>query len=99
MSDESKIIERIKRKLQTGLTPLSLVVLDDSDRHAGHAHAVAHAAKAGKSGETHFTVKVVSESFRGKTRVACHQMVNDLLQAEFADGMHALSIEACAPEE
>ena len=99
MRDETKIAERIKQKLQSGLTPSVLDVVDDSHRHAGHAHAVSHAAKAGRSGETHFTVKVVSESFRGKPRLARHQMINDLLRAEFADGVHALSIEARAPGE
>jgi BolA family transcriptional regulator, general stress-responsive regulator len=99
MSDESRIAERIKHKLQSGLTPLSLDVIDDSRRHAKHQAAVAHAAKTGRSGETHFKIKVVSESFRGKTHVARHRMINDLLSAEFADGVHALSIEARAPGE
>jgi BolA protein len=99
MADEPNIAERIKQKLQSALAPVSLVVVDDSHRHAGHAHAVAHAAKAGRSGETHFSVKVVSESFRGKTRLGRHQMVNDLLRDEFANGVHALSIEARAPGE
>ena len=97
MSEEPSIAERIKQKLQAALTPISLVVIDESHRHAGHAHVVKQAAKAGKSGETHFNVKVVSESFRGKSPLARHQMINQLLQAEFADGMHALSIEAKVP--
>jgi BolA family transcriptional regulator, general stress-responsive regulator len=97
MSDESNIAERIKQKLQAALAPVSLAVVDDSRRHAGHAHAIEHAAKTGKTGETHFKVKVVSESFRGKSLVARHRMVNELLQAEFADGVHALSIDAKVP--
>jgi BolA family transcriptional regulator, general stress-responsive regulator len=97
MSDESSIADRIKQKLQAGLTPVSLAVIDESHRHAKHAHVVQHAAKSGKTGETHFNVKVVSESFRGKSLVARHRMVNDLLRAEFDDGVHALSIDAKAP--
>ena len=97
MSDEPNIAERIKQKLQAALAPISLAVIDESHRHAGHAHVIEHAAKAGKSGETHFNVKVVSESFCGKSPLARHRMVNEILQAEFADGVHALSIEAKAP--
>ncbi len=97
MSEEPNIAERIKQKLQTALAPVSLAVIDESHRHAGHAHVIKHAAKAGKSGETHFNVKVVSESFRGKSPVARHRMVNDLLRDEFADGVHALSIDAKVP--
>jgi BolA protein len=97
MSDEPNIAERIKQKLQAAFAPVSLDVIDESHRHAGHAHVVRQAAKAGKSGETHFNVKVVSESFRGKSLVARHRMVNEILRSEFADGVHALSIEAKAP--
>jgi BolA protein len=42
---------------------------------------------------------VVSESFKGKSLLARHRMVNDLLRAEFAEGVHALAIEAKAPED
>ena len=99
MTDEPNIAERIKQKLQAALAPVSLAVIDESHRHAGHAHVMQHAAKAGKSGETHFNVKVVSESFRGKSLVARHRMVNDLLQDELADGVHALSIDAKLPSD
>ncbi len=99
MTDAPNIAARIKDKLKTALAPVLLDVIDESHKHSGHAHAVTHAAKAGRSGETHFKVKVVSESFKGKSRLARHQMVNALLRAEFADGVHALSIEAKAPGE
>ncbi len=99
MSNMASMAERIKQKLQAALVPVSLDVIDESHKHAGHAHAVTHAAKAGRSGETHFKVKVVSESFKGKSVLARHRMVNDLLRAEFAEGVHALAIEAKAPED
>ena len=97
MSNAPSMAERITQKLQAALAPVSLDVIDDSHKHAGHAHAMTHAAKAGRSGETHFTVKVVSDSFIGKSLLARHRMVNDLLRAEFAEGIHALAIEAKAP--
>ena len=44
-------------------------------------------------------VKVVSESFRGKSRVDRHRVVNHLLKTELESGVHALAIEAKAPGE
>ena len=99
MRNAPSMAERIKQKLQAALAPVSLDVIDESHKHAGHAHMATHAAKAARSGETHFNVKVVSESFKGKSVLARHRMVNDLLRAEFAEGVHALAIEAKAPED
>jgi BolA family transcriptional regulator, general stress-responsive regulator len=97
MSNAPSMAERIKLKLEAALAPVSLNVIDESHKHSGHAHAVTHMAKADHAGETHFNVKVVSESFKGKSALARHRMVNDLLRAEFAAGVHALVIEAKAP--
>jgi BolA protein len=84
--------ERMREKLQRGLEPRSLEVIDDSSKHAGHAGA-------DPRGETHFTVKVVSQAFSGKSRLDRHRMVNALLAEELAGGVHALAIEARAPGE
>ena len=44
-------------------------------------------------------MKVVSEVFTGKSRIDRHRMINKLLDAEIAAGVHALAIEAKAPGE
>ena len=49
--------ERITVKLTQGLNPLALDIVDESDRHKGHAGAR-------EGGETHYRVSVVSESSR-----------------------------------
>lgn len=69
-----------------------LVIIDDSAKHAGHA-----GAKPG--GETHFTVKIVSDAFAGKNAVARHRMVYAALKPLLDEGLHALAIEAKAPTE
>jgi len=84
--------ERIVTRLTAGLSPETLDILDESDRHAGHA-----GARAG--GETHYRVRIVSDRFAGLSRVARHRLVYGLLPAEFADGLHALALEAKAPGE
>jgi BolA family transcriptional regulator, general stress-responsive regulator len=79
-------------KLTRALAPLSLDVVDESHQHAGHA---GHR----EGGETHFRVYIVSEAFRGKSRLERHRMVNEVLAAELKGGIHALAIQASAPGE
>ena len=88
--------ERIKARLTAALSPAELDVIDDSAKHAGHQF---HPGGVEPRGETHFTVKVVSDAFAGKSRLARHRMVNELLAQELADGLHALAIVAKAPGE
>ena len=84
--------DRIAAALTEALRPTRLDVVDESDRHAGHA-----GARPG--GETHYRLNIVSPAFVGKTRVERHRMVNALLAAEFASGLHALAIAVAAPDE
>jgi BolA protein len=91
--------DRIKAKLQAALAPSSIEIIDESHKHATHAHAVKRPGVAGSAGGTHFRVKVVSEAFKGKSRVDRHRAINQLLEAEFEGSMHALAIEAKAPGE
>jgi BolA protein len=82
----------ITEKLTKAFAPRRLDVVDESHRHEGHA---GHRS----GGETHFRVYIVSEAFRGKSRLVRHRMVNEALAAELAQGVHALAIHASAPGE
>ncbi len=84
--------ERIVARLTEGLKPERLDILDESDRHAGHS-----GARPG--GGTHYRVRIVSGRFAGLNRVARHRLVYGLLPAEFAEGLHALAVDAKAPGE
>jgi BolA protein len=84
--------DRIAAALNEAFRPTELTVTDDSQRHHGHSGWR-------EGGETHYSVRVVSDAFTGKTRVARHRLVTDALAAEFAGGLHALAIEARAPGE
>jgi BolA protein len=101
MHEQSDIAvsDRIKAKLEVALAPSSIEIIDESHKHATHAHAVKRQGVAGTPGGTHFRVKVVSEAFKGKSRVDRHRTINQLLETEFEGGMHALAIEAKAPGE
>jgi len=46
----------------------------------------------------HSAATVISESFRGKSRVQQHQIVYEALKAEMGGGLHALALQTGAPE-
>ena len=91
--------ERIVARLTEGLEPQRLDIVDESDRHAGHAGVRSGPGHAQGVGGTHYRVRIVSAKFAGLNRVARHRLVYDLLPAEFADGLHALAVVAKAPGE
>ena len=86
-------VERdIRNKLTEAFAPEALEIVNDSHRHAGHAGSPG-------TGESHFTIKVVSAAFAGKSRLERHRMVNEVLSAELAGRIHALAVTALAPED
>jgi len=87
-----RIQDLITQKLTKAFAPESLSVVDESHLHAGHA-----GARPG--GETHYRVHIVSDAFRGKSRVDRHRMINATLAGELAGSVHALAIHASAPGE
>ena len=46
----------------------------------------------------HYAAEVVSESFRGKSRVQQHQMVYEALQGHMGGALHALALQTSAPD-
>ena len=84
--------ELITQKLRQAFAPVSLEVVNDSERHRGHGGSPG-------TGESHFTIKVVSDRFAGKSRVERHRMINQVLAEELKGPVHALAISALAPEE
>jgi stress-induced morphogen len=45
----------------------------------------------------HYAATVVSEEFRGKSRVRQHQMVYDALKGNMGGVLHALALKTTAP--
>jgi BolA protein len=82
--------EAIEAALRLALTPSALEVQDDSHHHVGHA-----GAREGR----HFSVRIISARFAGCSRVARHRLVYDALGSLIPAGIHALAIEAHAPDE
>ncbi len=82
MSVRDTIVEKLSQKF----APSHLEVLDESERHRGHA-----GSRPG--GETHFRVRIATPAFAGKTRLQQHRAVMDALDVEFKGGVHALAVE------
>lgn len=84
---------RIESRLTEAFSPERLVVIDESQHHAGHQPDITG------TGETHMRVRIVASAFSGMTRLARHRAVTDLLKPELDAGLHALAIEPAAPGE
>lgn len=87
--------DRIRDTLLAAFNPTKLEIIDESDRHAGHAHRMG----APDAGETHYRVVLISEAFAGQLRVARSRKVHEVLDAEFKSGLHALSLALKTPRE
>ncbi|THH19955.1 hypothetical protein EW146_g1307 [Bondarzewia mesenterica] len=92
----TSVEQAIRTKLATLLQPSELMIINDSWQHRHHAPM---RAQNGGSGETHFTVKVVSEAFSGKNSMQRHRMIYAALSEEFQNGLHALSLHTKTPQE
>jgi BolA protein len=85
-------VEAEIRARLAGLEPELLELVDESEKHKGHA-----GWRPG--GGTHWRLRIVSDRFIGKTTLARHRMVYESLGALMQHPIHALAIEARVPGE
>ena len=83
--------EKIKEALQTALTIESISIIDDSEKHKGHAGA--------NTGLSHFSITVISQDFVGKNSLKRHRMIYEALDPLMKTDIHALCIQALTPDE
>lgn len=86
------IAQEIHTLLTAAFHPSRLEVINDSDRHHGHA---GHDG----SGESHFTIVIEAAGFAGVSRLQRQRMVNAALGDIPGQRVHALAIRASAPGE
>ena len=87
---ESNRVEQLRKALQSELAPVSLEIIDDSAKHAGHAGA--------REGG-HFRVTIVAAAFNGRSQLERHRLVYAAVAPLMGQGVHALSIVARTPDE
>ncbi|GJJ06339.1 hypothetical protein Clacol_000530 [Clathrus columnatus] len=94
--DPGPVETAMKEKLTALLNPIDITIRNDSWQH--RHHPAMRQCQGG--GETHFSVDIVSEAFKGKTTMQRHRMIYSVLSEEMANkGLHALSLKTKTPEE
>ncbi len=79
-------------RLNSSLAPSRLELIDDSEQHRGHG---GH----NPAGESHFTLRIESPAFAGKSRIERQRMVHTALGDLLKERVHALTIKAKVPGE
>jgi BolA family transcriptional regulator, general stress-responsive regulator len=85
------VAQEIRARLAT-LQPEHLELVDESEAHRGHAGYR-------EGGNTHWRLTIIAPAFAGKPTVARHRMVYQALGELMQDPIHALAINARAPDE
>ena len=83
--------KEIFKRLEKAFEPETLGVEDESYMHKGHEGA--------KDGRSHFRVLIISEAFEGKNLIDRHRMIYRVLDEMMRIDIHALAIDAWAPDE
>ena len=80
------------RRLNSAIQPAEIDLIDDTEQHRGHGGY-------NPAGESHFTLRIESSAFAGRTRVERQRMIYAALGDLMKERVHALSIKATAPGE
>jgi len=83
--------QAIEDALHDRLEAQHVAVIDQSSLHQGHLGA--------QGGGGHFEVLVVSDRFRGLSRIAAQRVVYEALGDLMVNDIHALSMRTFTPEE
>ena len=85
------VAQEIRARLAT-LQPERIELVDESEAHRGHAGYR-------EGGNTHWRLTIIAPAFAGKPTVARHRMVYQALGELMQHPIHALAINARAPDE
>jgi len=85
-ANSMRVADIISEKLREAFSPERLEVIDNSERHIGHAGYR-------EGGQSHFKVVMRSKAFNGMNRVATQRAVNKVLREELAGPVHALELD------
>lgn len=83
-------VEQMRQYL-AALDPVSVEIVDESHKHAGHAGA--------RTGGGHYLLQIISPEFSGKNKMARHRMIYSALAEMMERDIHALTIDAKSPGE
>jgi BolA protein len=84
-------LNEIRRRLDAAFQPVVMDVTDEGHHHVGHEGA--------KDGRGHFRVHIVAAAFAGRSPIQRHRMIYQALGGLMQSDVHALAIDARAPDE
>ena len=85
------ITEEIRENLLSAFSPDHLEIIDESEKHRGHAGYR-------EGGESHFHVTIRSEAFKGLSRIQRHRAVHAALGKDLVGRIHALALRLETPD-
>ncbi|NNE81430.1 MAG: BolA family transcriptional regulator [Silicimonas sp.] len=80
-----RVEDEIREKLTEAFQPRNLKVVDESEKHRGHAGYQ-------EGGQSHFHVVIAAESFKDQSRIARHRAVHAALGPDLIGRIHALGL-------
>lgn len=80
-----RVEDEIREKLAAAFQPRELEVLDESEKHRGHAGYQ-------EGGQSHFQVRIAAKAFENMSRIARHRAVHSALGPELIGRIHALGL-------
>lgn len=78
--------DEIRARLEKAFGPDELSVVDDSERHRGHAGFR-------EGGQSHFNVRIRASAFEGQSRIERHRAVHAALGQDLVGRIHALALD------
>ena len=78
--------QQIEDRLREAFAPRALEVVDDTERHRGHAGFT-------EGVESHFNVMIRAPQFKDMNRLARHRAVHGALGPELIASIHALALD------
>ncbi len=78
-------IQQIEQRLKQAFSPIQLQVIDDSEKHKGHAGS--------QGGAGHYTVIISADCFANQSRIENHRKIYAILDDLIPHEIHALKIQ------
>lgn len=86
------VSDDLERRLRAGLDPEMIEIVDESERHRGHAGYR-------EGGESHFRLTIRAAVLDGVGRVEKHRAIHSAIGPELMARIHALAIHVVAPDQ
>jgi len=80
------VTDEMRDRLLAAFAPSELEVIDESEKHAGHAGYQ-------EGGESHFHVVIAAEKLAPLSRIARHRAIHDAIGKDLIARIHALSLD------